>query len=158
MPNIKRIEVFTSDRNGVHRFGEPLEIKFWIRHDEPMSRGCFSFQIINQYQQAAIHTFAYDPDVQFGNLAGESILVCRFPSLRLNVGKFYLRTFLTEPPGGAFYESIDGVCLFEVTRTDKSVLWGWRPEVCVYHEECTWTTVDREDRADWNLVNVKEYH
>ena len=80
-PHVRRIEVLTSDANGVHRFGEPLEIKFWIRHDEPMSRGCFSFQVINQYQQPAIHTFAYNPDFQFGKTSGESILVCRFPSL-----------------------------------------------------------------------------
>ena len=99
-PHVRQIEVLTSEANGVHRFGEPLEIKFWIRHDEPMSRGCFSFQVINQYQQPAIHTFAYNPDFQFGKTSGESILVCRFPNLRLNVGRFYLRTFLTEPPGG----------------------------------------------------------
>jgi lipopolysaccharide transport system ATP-binding protein len=141
-PHVRRIEVSTSDASGTHRFGEPLEVKFWIRHDEPMSCGCFSFQIVNQYQQAAIHALAYNPEFQFGNTRGESILVCRFPSLRLNVGQFYLRTFLAEPPGGKLYESIDGICLFEVVRADKRVLWGWRPEVCVYHEECTWTTVD----------------
>ena len=154
-PHVRRIEVLTSDSNGVHRFGEPLEIKFWIRHDEPMSRGCFSFQVINQYQQPVIHTFAYNPDFQFGKTSGESILVCRFPSLRLNVGRFYLRTFLTEPPGGKWYENIDGICPFEVARTDKQVLWGWRPEVCAYHEECTWTTVDSGVLADGHLMSVK---
>jgi lipopolysaccharide transport system ATP-binding protein len=137
-PHLRRVEVLTSDPNGMHRFGEPLEIKFVIGHDEPMSRGCFSFQIINQYQQAAVHAFAYHPEIQFGSTPGESTLICRIPSLRLNVGQFYLRTFLSEPPGGNFYETVDGICLFEVARTDKQVLWGWRPEVCAYHEDCTW--------------------
>src|ERR1700724_384332 len=31
-PHIARVEILTSDPNAVHRFGEPLEIKFWIRH------------------------------------------------------------------------------------------------------------------------------
>ena len=141
-PHFKRIEVLSSDPHRVHRFGEPLEIKFLIRHDEPMSRGCLSFQIVNQYQQAAVHAFAYHPDIRFGSVPGESTLVCRFPSLQLNVGRFSLRVFLTEPPGGKVYETIDGICGFEVTRTDKHVPWGWRPEACVYHEECTWTTAD----------------
>jgi lipopolysaccharide transport system ATP-binding protein len=140
-PHVRRIEVLTSDANGTHRFGKPLVIKFWIRHDEPMARACFSFQIINQYQQAAIHAFTYNGGMQFGNTRGETILVCRFPILHLNIGQFYLRTFLSEPPGGKTYESIDGVCLFEVARADKQVLWGWRPEACVYHEECSWETV-----------------
>ena len=36
----------TSDPNAVHRFGEPLEIKFWIRHPVPMIHGSFCFQIL----------------------------------------------------------------------------------------------------------------
>jgi lipopolysaccharide transport system ATP-binding protein len=147
-PHFRRVEVLTSDPNGVHRFGEPLKIKFRIGHYEAISRGCLSFQIINQYQQAVVHAFAYYPDIHFGSIPGESTLVCQFPSLRLNVGQFYLRTFLSEPPGGRIYETIDGICVFEVTRTDKLVLWGWRPEACVYHEECEWTTVDNRMLVD----------
>jgi lipopolysaccharide transport system ATP-binding protein len=147
-PHIKRAEVLTSDPNGVHHFGQPLEIKFLIKHDEPMSRGCFSFQIINQYQQAAVHAFAYYPDIHFGSVPGETTLTCRFPSLQLNVGRFHLRTFLTEPPGGKVYETIDDICSFEVTRADKQVLWGWRPEACIYHEEYAWRTADNRMLAD----------
>ena len=113
-----------------------------------MSRGCLSFQIINQYQQAVVHAFAYYPDLRFGSIPGDFILVCRFPSPRLNVGQFYLRAFLSEPPGGRVYETIDGICQFEVARTDKRVLWGWRAEACVYHEECAWTIVDARVLAD----------
>jgi lipopolysaccharide transport system ATP-binding protein len=151
-PHIKRVEVLTSNPDGVHRFGEPLEIKFLIKHDESMSRGCFSFQIINQYQQAAVHAFAYYPDIHFGFIPGETTLICRFPSLQLNVGQFYLRTFLTEPPGGKVYETMDEVCGFEVTRTDMQVPWGWRPEACVYHEECIWTTTDNHILATGALA------
>jgi lipopolysaccharide transport system ATP-binding protein len=147
-PHLKRVEVLSSDPAGVHRFGEPLEIKFFIRHDEPMSRGCLSFQIINQDQQATVHAFAYHPDVRFGSTRGESTLVCRFPSLQLNVGQFSLRAFLTEAPGGKVYETIGGICVFEVVRTDKEVFWGWRPEACVYHEKYAWTTTDNRVLAD----------
>jgi hypothetical protein len=143
-PHVRRIEVFASSPNGVHSFGEPLEIKFWIRHNKPMSQGCFAFQIINQYQQPIIHCSAFNPDVRFGGISGESVLTCRFPSLRLNVGQFYLRTFLAEPPGGEHYETVERACSFEVVRIDRRVLWGWRPELCAYHEECTWKSVDSE--------------
>ena len=144
--HISRAEVITSNRpNGVHKFGTPLEVKFFIRHDQPISRACFSFQIINQFQQPVVHAWAFYPEAKFGGDRGESLLICRFPSLRLNVGQYYLRTHLTEPPGGEAYERLDGICQFEVVRTEDAILWGWNPEACVYHEQWHWsvTPTDR---------------
>jgi lipopolysaccharide transport system ATP-binding protein len=138
-PHVSRAEVITSDANGIHRFGEPLEVRFCIRHTEPLLRGCFSFQILNQLQQPIVHAWALYPQARFGTHQGESVLICRFPSLRLNVGKFHLRTYLTEPPGGDVYERLDGISPFEVVRTDEAILFGWHPETCAYHEKWEWT-------------------
>lgn len=137
-PHISRAEVIASHPSGLHHFGEPFAVKISIRHEKPMRQGCLSFQIFNQYQQPVIHAFAYNPDVNFGRNPGETILICRFPSLRLNVGRFHLRVFLSERPNEELYEMVDGICPFEVVRTDEHVLWGWRPEVCAYHEQWTW--------------------
>lgn len=141
-PYVSRIEVHTSNQDAVHEFGKALEMKFWIRHDKPMKQGCFHIQIFNQYQHPVIHSYAFNPDVKFGTMPGESILTCRFPTLRLNVGKFHLRTYLSEPPGQEVYEMLDGLCPFEVVRTEEMVLWGWRPNVCAYHEQWAWSAVN----------------
>jgi lipopolysaccharide transport system ATP-binding protein len=138
-PHICKAEVSTSESNGLHQFGEPLQVNVCIRHQEPMVRGCISFQVINQYQQAVIHAFAYNPDIHFGAHSGESSLICRFSAMRLNVGRYYLRMYLSEPPGGTVYETLEGVCHFEVVRTDKQTLWGWRPDACAYHEDYVWS-------------------
>lgn len=143
-PHIERIEVFTSDPSGIHQFGKPLEMKFRIRHVEPLSQACFSFQIINQFQQPVIQCRSFPPELRFGAHSGESILACRFPSPRLNVGTFYLRTWLSEPPGGELYETVDGVCPFEIARFDEMPLWPWRPDHCAYHEEYAWSLVDNK--------------
>jgi lipopolysaccharide transport system ATP-binding protein len=137
-PHVRRIEVITSDANGVHRFGEPLDVKFWIRHDEPVSKACFSFNIMNHSFQNVAHAWALYPECSFGRDIGESVLTCRFPSLRLNVGRFHLRTHLSGPPGGELYERLEGVCAFEVVRTD-SRLFEWHPEECAYHEQWNWS-------------------
>ena len=42
-PHVSRAEVVTSDANGVHRFGKPMEVKFWIKHVSAMSNPCFSY-------------------------------------------------------------------------------------------------------------------
>jgi len=146
-PHISRIEVATSDSAGLHRFGEPLEIRFWISHLTPVSRACFSFQIVNEQQQPAIHAEMSYPHYKFGYAPGSSLLVCRFPKLRLNVGEFYLRTSISDSPGGEVCETLDGVAHFEVIRSDAAPVWGWRSDACVYHEEHIWETVDSEAEA-----------
>jgi ABC-type polysaccharide/polyol phosphate transport system ATPase subunit len=143
-PCVSRIEVHTSNQNAVHEFGKPLEMKFWIRHDKPKSWGCFHVQIYNQYQHPVIHAYAFNPSVKFGTVVGETVLTCRFPAPRLNVGKFHLRTYLSEPPSEEIYEMLDGLCPFEIVRTGETVLWGWHrgPSVCCYHEECSWSVAE----------------
>ena len=142
-PHIARVEVLTSEPNAVHRFGEPLEIKFSIRHPRPMIHGCFCFQIFNEFQTPVIHS-SYYHGTTFGDIPGCSVIVCRFPRLLLNVGRFHLRTWLEDQsiPGGDLYETLDGICTFEVVRLDQTQWGGWRPEACAYHEEHTWAAVD----------------
>jgi lipopolysaccharide transport system ATP-binding protein len=141
-PHISKIEVLTSDLNGVHRFGESLEIKFWIRHSRPMANGCFCFQIFNQFQTAVICS-SYYYGSGFGRTSGSTLLVCRFPKLLLNVGRYHLRTWLQEPPhGGEIYETLDGVCAFDVVRIDQTQFADWRSDVCTYHEHHGWMAID----------------
>jgi lipopolysaccharide transport system ATP-binding protein len=104
-----------------------------------MSKGCFSFNIVNQFQHAVVQAWAFYPDVRYGTEAGETLLICRFPSLKLHVGHYHLRAHVSEPPGMEFYQTLDGICPFEVVRTADTRPWGWVPAACVYHEEWTWT-------------------
>jgi lipopolysaccharide transport system ATP-binding protein len=150
-PHVSRAEVITSEGGGIHQFGKPIELRFVIKHEHPMKKACFSFQIINQFQQAVIHSWAYYPEVQFGRESGETVLTCRIDSLRLNIGQFFLKTYLCEPPGGEYYEKLNGICQFEVNRTGDTILWGWHPDNCAYHEQWRWI-VD----ADASLEEKKE--
>jgi lipopolysaccharide transport system ATP-binding protein len=145
-PHVARVEVFTSDPNGVHRFGQPLSVKFWIRHPKPVPDCAFCVQIVNQFQITVIHSSFYQ-DTTFGAGSGCSVIECQFPRLLLNVGQFDLRTCLIEPTG-QIHEILDGICSFEVVRIDKTQLFGWRPEICIYHEEHAWKAVDVTSNLD----------
>jgi lipopolysaccharide transport system ATP-binding protein len=141
-PHIARAEILTSDPNAVHRFGEPLEIRFWIRHPVPMVHGSFCFQIFNsQFQIPIIHSSYYHGTV-FGDKPGCSILICRFPRILLNVGQFHLCTYLQDQASKEAYEYLEGICAFEVIRVDEVQIGRWRPEVCTYHEPHAWTLLD----------------
>ena len=136
-PHLVRVEVITSEPNGIHQFNRALEVRFLISHRTPMAKACFSFNIVNQFQNAVIHGRALYPDMRYGAESGETLLICRFPSLKLNVGHYHLRTHLTEPPGMEIYEKLDGLCPFEVIRIEETSLWGWDPSAC--------------DVAEWTL-------
>ncbi len=69
-PHISRAEVITSDENGIHQFGEPLEVKLWVKHHRPMPKACLAVQIVNQFQQCVVYAWAYHPEVKFGSEAG----------------------------------------------------------------------------------------
>jgi lipopolysaccharide transport system ATP-binding protein len=155
-PHVSRAEIITSGLNGIHEFGESLEVKVWIDHTKPLSKGCFSFHIINQFQQAAVQAWAFYPEFQYGRDAGQTLLTCRFPSLKLHVGHYHMRAHLAEPPGMEFYQTIDGLCPFEVVRTADTRLWGWNPADCVYHEDCNWTVESLGQAQNRNSASAKQ--
>ena len=131
-PHIARAEVLTSKPNGVQQFGEPLDIKVWIRHPTPLIRGHLGIQIINQLQLPVAAVYAYPPASVFGRRAGITLVRFRLTGVRLNIGKFHLSIWLTEAPGREVYEILD-VCGFEVVR-DSFITW-WKHDSSVYHEE-----------------------
>ena len=99
-------------------FGEPLDIKVWVRHTCPMVQGCLGIQVISQSQAPTTAVYVYPPHCVFGRDLGTTLIRFHIPELRANVGLFSLRIYLTETPRGKVYELIDGVCGFEVVRHD----------------------------------------
>ena len=153
-PHVSSAKVMTSGPNAVHRFGEPLEVRFVIEHETPLVKGCFSFQIINQFQQPIAHAWALYPEVKFGARVGQTILICKFSALRLNVGQFSINTHLTEPPGGEVYERLENICHFEVVRTNDAMLFGWDPAFCAYHETWEWSKVEEDNEGLCPLMST----
>jgi ABC-type polysaccharide/polyol phosphate transport system ATPase subunit len=133
LPHVARAEVITSDPNGVHQFGEPLDIKVWIRHIHPVAQCHLGIEMVSQSQATATTVYAYPPDSIFGRKPGTTLIRFHIPALRCNVGIFSLRIWLNETPTGKIYEIVDGVCGFEIVRHDFFHWWG--PENCAYFED-----------------------
>jgi len=131
-PHVARAEVVTSDPSGVQRFGESLDISVWIRHRQCLARGHLGVQIVGQSQSPATVVHAYPPDCIFGEQPGTTLIRFHIPKVRLNIGQFSLRIWLTGPPGTQVYEVVEA-CDFEVIRQD--FLSWWNPQGCAYHEE-----------------------
>jgi lipopolysaccharide transport system ATP-binding protein len=137
-PSITSVEVFCSQPGSVHESGAPMRIEFEFYHPEPIPGACLSFQIVNQAQVPVLHFLAYDHPIEICKGSGTTKVVCQIPRLNLNVGQFSLKAYFADPPGGQSYQRLEGVCPFSVVILNKTTLWGWRSETCLYHEEAEW--------------------
>jgi len=137
-PSITSVEVFCSQPGSVHESGAPMRIEFEFYHPEPIPGACLSFQIVNQAQVPVLHFRAYDQPIEICKGSGTTTVVCQIPRLNLNVGQFSLKAYVADPPGGQSYQRLEGICPFSVVILNKTTLWGWRSEACIYHEEAEW--------------------
>ena len=138
VPRVDRVEIKTSRPNNVQSAGEPIEIDFTIEHGGPRKGMCFSFQLINQLGMQVAHCWVFDQDQPMCRTGSQTVLKCRIPKLHLNVGTYHLKTFLSEPPGGHHFETLEVPLSLEVSIVDRHTLWGWRPETCTYLEDYEW--------------------
>ena len=138
-PNFTRVEIACSETANLHDSGKPWSVTFQIHTPAPVEKACLSFQIFNQSQSPVLHVAAYDQELPVARETGTMEIRCEIPSLKLNVGNYYLKLFLSAPPGGRDYETLDQICPFEVTVLNKTTLFGWRPEVCTYLETAQWS-------------------
>ncbi|MCE0498296.1 MAG: ABC transporter ATP-binding protein [Methylacidiphilales bacterium] len=137
-PQVTRIEITCSEPGQVHDSGKPWKAKFTLHFPFNVPQACFSFQIINQYQNPILQLAAYDAGIYVCRGAGTATVECLIPSLSLNVGSYCLKTHLLEPPGGQVFDIVDDACPFDVVILNRMSPWGWRPEQRVYLEKCEW--------------------
>lgn len=137
-PKIVGVEVVTSAAGNIHHVGMPLEVTFTISSPTPIEGAALSFQVVNAYQQPVIHLLVLDSELPLCREPGLYQVSCRIPTLRLYLGKYTLMAHFAERPGGRKFETLDGVCPFEVVAYGKRRDHFWQPGSCAYVEEGTW--------------------
>jgi lipopolysaccharide transport system ATP-binding protein len=138
-PHVKRVEVKTSLVNNVHECTEKLELEFLLFSPVPIKDACFSFQIVDSKGRNYVHQWIFDTDTPYFREAGCYRLNCIIPSLRLYMGKYYLKCYFTESPGGDIFEILEDICPFEIVmyKVTRSKF-QWYPESCAYLEDASW--------------------
>ena len=91
-------------------------------------------------ERSFIHQWIFDIDIAYCREEGSYELLCVIPELKLYMGKYFLRCYFTEPPGGEIFEVVDFASPFEVImyKTKRS-LFSWYPEDCAYLEKSNWS-------------------
>jgi len=139
-PHIRRIELKTSLPNNTQYNGDQMEVEIEIFTPYSIKGACFSFHFIDSKERNYVHQWIFDSEINYCQENGTYKLICKIPELKLYMGKYFLKCFFSEPPGGRVFEILENVCPFEVVMFEtKRTEFAWYPEACAYLEKSNWS-------------------
>ena len=143
-------QVHSSSAIGLHRWGQPISFEFALQVTEPREGMCFSFQIVNELQQAICHFWLFDSQ-PYRYRAGRFMLRCTVPILHLYMGSYTLTTYLSDRRGDTMIESLASICPFEVTMQGiQRAEYDWTPNTAMYLEDQVWAPVEETSTTQAN--------
>ena len=137
-PLITRVELRTSEPHNVQANGKPMQVIVEITTPRPIESARLSFHACNNLGDSVIHFWAHDEEREMCRTPGTYRLVFDVPKMRLYMGNYTLRMNLKEFAGGQEFDSIEGICPFEVVMYGQERQGGWFRGSCAYLEEGSW--------------------
>ncbi len=137
-PLVTKVEVKTTEINNVQVFGESLRIDFEITTPDPIPSAVFSFQIVNSAQVKVQHVLIKDSESPLMRKAGRHTFSCYFPKLRLFPDKYTLIIHLSDHISRTKYETIEGICPFEVQVRGEVREYYWKTNEAAYVDDTEW--------------------
>ncbi|ACK73834.1 ABC transporter related (plasmid) [Gloeothece citriformis PCC 7424] len=138
------VRVHTSEDFGIHNWGEPITFEFAFQISEPKDGLRFSFQILNEIEQAVCIFWFFDSHAPFRREAGLHIMRCKIPKFRLYMGSYTLRTWFSDRSSNTLLENLSNICPFEVSM--YSIIreeYEWQRDECTYLEEAVWEIAEK---------------
>lgn len=139
IPKVTSIVLYTSLPGSIHEFGKELKIEFTINCPIDVENLALSFQIIDEFQNPIIHTWQIDSEFKINRDKGTYKFSCVYEKLRLYIGAYSLRVYLTESKSKEKFDFIDSTCNFRVEmmkniRSD----YQWQSGTSKYIEDSKW--------------------
>lgn len=141
-PSVTRVEVLTSEPNNTQTNGKAMRFVFDITVPHALRAASFSFQIVDSLMQPVVHLGLFGSDLSVCRTPGTYRIVCHIPSLRLYMGRYSITTHLAEAERGTHFQTLDGLCPFQVVMFGSTRGWSWQEGTCRYLEEGTWSVTD----------------
>ena len=149
-PRVIHAVIRTSEVNGVHRHGEPLEVEFVIDSPRTIRNACLSFQFVTALGTPYLHLWTFDSERPMCRSPGRDSVVCTIPQCRLYRGNYSMTVHLSSGPLGDKFETLEGVCGFQVVMHGIDRQYQWRPDTCAYIEDAHWRVHDSSPRTARN--------
>jgi lipopolysaccharide transport system ATP-binding protein len=141
-PSIVRVEVITSETEGVHKCGEPLEVFVDINLPEEIRGIEVTIQICdNKENPITFSPLSGNSNNSVIIQKGVNRLRCVYPNLRIYQGSYHVFVHLAETKGRTYFDGVNKICEFEVQMIGKTTEWGWRKGICQYLEDYQWNVI-----------------
>lgn len=139
IPKITNIVLNTSLPGSIHEFGKELKVEFTIHCPIDVENLALSFQIIDEFENPIIHTWQIDSEFKINRNKGTYKFSCVYEKLRLYIGVFSIRVYLTESKSKERFDYIDSTCNFKVEMM-KNIRedYKWQSGTSKYIEDSRW--------------------
>jgi homopolymeric O-antigen transport system ATP-binding protein len=137
---IIRARVITSEANQIHRFGKRLIFEFEVAFERKPKNGFISFQVIDEELKPIMHLWFSDSDQQWSR-AGRVLLRCEIPNPRVYMGRYTLTTHLSDAATKEHFDTVEGICSFEVVMDGVPREYKWTQGACAYLEDAKWVPI-----------------
>ena len=139
IPKITSIVLNTSLPGSIHEFGKELKVEFTVNCPINVENLALSFQIIDEFENPIIHTWQIDSEFKINRDRGTYKFSCIYEKLRLYIGVYSLRVYLSESKSKERFDYIDSTCNFKVEMM-KNVRgdYKWQNGTSKYIEDSKW--------------------
>lgn len=150
-PTLVKIEIITSQKNGIHQQGAPLDVCLYIHAPLPLECASIAIQFVDKNDKSIVYLWRLDSEKPLCRTTGMHFIKCHIPKLRLYQGRYTLTVYFSEKHGVKNNIMLKDICPFEVVMCDirHDFVWhtaehrftGWQPEACTYLESADWTEI-----------------
>lgn len=137
-PTVTGVTVETSLPENKHVNNEPLKILIQVSTPRRIGNAAISFQVMNKYSIPVLHIWIFNSEIRFCNEAGTYMLRCEIPRSRLYMGSYSLKLHFSDLDTGKKFETLEGICPFEVVMYGIERDYEWVPDTCAYIEDFSW--------------------
>jgi len=133
---IDEVTILTSDKNGVHCFGEDLTIEITLIINYAIGDPAVSYHILDAADKSIVHELILNKEQQFGQNIGKYILKSKIKNPKLYQGKYKLNVHFADNFAKVKYSTLLEACNFEIINPSKRDYY-WETGSAVYKEDKT---------------------
>jgi lipopolysaccharide transport system ATP-binding protein len=137
-PRITEVLLKTSERSNIHKYNEQLLIRFTIQNPVSVKDAAISYQIFNSDHEPVLHVLNLNKEQSFCTQKGTYILESVIPKLRLYPDDYYLVVHFADGFTNKKFQTIEGICSFEVKVFNQEREYYWNRKQAVYVEDTHW--------------------